>query len=180
MQEGTSMRYSEFLSRRLPAAAAVVLALAAGAGGAAFAASTTTVSTKSTDTVVSTKANTSLASTAGTETSILTLHFPKTSSATKYVLTAHGDAVNGAGTTPFDYVRCTITVNGTQIAVNATTPGGDNPVGAFGLTGGVRVPAKGGTAVLQCEHDHAGSTFVVDAGASLWAHRTSSLTVATE
>jgi hypothetical protein len=103
------------------------------------------------------------------------------------VITAQGDLVNFG---PSDYTRCQVLVNGTQISSVSTTVGDPNPsssVGAaglvvpFSLTGAVNAPATGGTAVLQCWHDFSnGAAPYVDGNASIWAHRTGSLKIATE
>ena len=118
---------------------------------------------------------------------MLTVSFPSTDRATHYVLTANGDVVNFG---PSDYTRCDLTVNGTEVAAVSTIVGSPSGTGTNGpaayvspvaITGAATIPAAGGRATMQCWHDASnGSTPYVDTGASLWAHRTSSLKVATE
>jgi hypothetical protein len=112
------------------------------------------------------------------------MSLPTSSKATHYVLAAQGDLVNFG---PSDYARCNLVVNGTQVAAVSAIVGDPAPTGSqgpaaylspFSLTGGVNVPATGGTAVLRCWHDDTnGATPSVDTGASVWAHQTESLTI---
>lgn len=171
------------VSRRLGrnGVALVALFLVLAAGGA-YAASTTTVTASATDTVVHLKANKSLTTQGATQTPILTLRLPAANTRTHYVISAQGDVVNFAAS---DYTRCGVVVNGRSIATDSTIVGDPTKTGnagpagllaTFAMTGGVTVPASGGTATLQCEHDNSkGAAPYVDAGASLWAHRTKSL-----
>ena len=180
------MKNNRFLSRGRQLTATAVVAVVALIAGTAYAASTA-VTTSSTDTVVTTKSNTNLATTGGTTTPILTLKFPATYGGTHYVLAAQGDLVNFG---PSDYTRCNLLVNGAQVAAVSTIVGDPTASGTWGpaaflstfsLTGGANVPAAGGTGVLQCWHDSTdGATPYVDANASLWAHRTTSLATGTE
>jgi hypothetical protein len=179
------MKLTTPLTRRrlsaVTATAAVVLC-----AGTAYAASTA-VTTSATDTVVTTSHSVALSPTGNATTPIATLTFPKTSAPTDYVLTAQGDAVNFG---PSDYTRCALVVNGTQIGQVNTIIGAPADSGAEGAAGlvspfslarGVSVPAAGGTGILQCWHDKTnGATPYVDPGASVWAHRTTSLTIGTE
>jgi hypothetical protein len=180
------MNLKTFRVRRRQTAVAGILAATALIGGTAYAASTS-VTASAIDTVVTLHANTSLSPTGGVNTPILTLTLPTSTSGTHYVITAQGNFVNFG---PSDYTRCAIVFRSTQIsAVSATVgdPAQSGSVGAaglavpFSLTGGLNVPASGGTAVLRCSHDFTnGSQPYVDANASMWAHKTSSLKTATE
>lgn len=136
------------------------------------------------DIVASSPSNTNLSTTGGVPTSIITLSLPTSSNGTHYVLAAQGDLVNFG---PSDYTRCSLVVNGTQVAAVSTMVGDPAASGAqgpaaflspFSLAGGVNVPATGGTAALRCSHDNTnGATPYVDSGASLWAHQTQSLKI---
>jgi hypothetical protein len=179
------MNLKNILARhRLMAIIAVVVA--AFAGGTAYAASHA-VSAAGTDTVVSSTAGTFLSPNAGTTTPVLTLTLPTSTNGSHYVITAQGNFVNFG---PSDYTRCQVLVNGTQISSVSATVGDFNQSGnvgpaglvvPFSLTGAVNAPAAGGTAVLQCWHDHAnGAAPYIDGNASMWAHKTGSLKIATE
>jgi hypothetical protein len=171
---------------RRQAIIAGTLAVSVLIGGTAYAASRS-VTASATDTVVSLSANKSLSSRGATKTPILTLALPASTSGTRYVITGQGNFVNFG---PSDFTRCQVIVNGTQISsVSATVgnPGQSRSVGPaglvvpFSLTGGVKVPAGGGTAVLRCWHDSSnGATPYIDGNASMWAHRSLSLKTATE
>lgn len=134
--------------------------------------------------MASTQSGTNLSTTGGAVTPIVTLNLPASSDGTHYVLTAQGDLVNFG---PSDYTRCNLVVNGTQIADVSTIVGDPAATGSqgpaaflspFSLTGGVDVPARGGTAVLGCWHDNtSGATPYVDGGASVWAHQSESLRI---
>jgi hypothetical protein len=162
------------------------LAILAPIAGTAYA-TATSVTTTSTDTVVSLTSNTNLSPTGGVQTPVLTLTFPRSSSGTRYVLAAEGDFVNFG---PSDYTRCVLVVSGQPVAGIAAMVGDPSMAGAqgpagyvvpFSLYAGVKVPAAGGTGVLECNHDHSnGATPYVDGSASLWAHKTGSLKTATE
>jgi hypothetical protein len=163
---------------------AVVTALAAGT---AYAASSS-VTASSTDTVVKlTSGAKHLSTTGGTMTTVLTLTLPTSTNGTHYVISANGDLVNFNQS---DYTRCQIVVNGSQIAANSATVGDPNQSGSvgaaglvvpFSMSGGVAVPSTGGTAQLRCWHDSTnGAAPYVDPNASMWAHRTNSLTLGTE
>jgi hypothetical protein len=169
--------------RRTGAIAAV--AIAALTAGGAYAASTT-VSATSTDSVVTKTSNTNLSAKGGIWTPIIAVQLPAASSPTHYVLSAHGDLVNFG---PSDYVRCQIAVNGAQAAAVATIVGDPSRAGGLGpapfvspysLTGGADVPATGGTAVMECEHNRTNASTPYAELTSLWAHRTNSLLMATE
>jgi hypothetical protein len=172
--------------RRRQAIIAGILAGTVLVGGTAYAASTS-VTASATDTVVSLAASKNLSSKGGTKTAILTLALPASTSGTRYVITAQGDFVNFG---PSDFTRCQVVVNGSQISsVSATVgdpgqSGSAGPAGQvvpFSLTGGINVPASGGTAVLRCWHDSSnGATPYIDGNASMWAHRSPSLKTATE
>ena len=130
----------------------------------------------------SSPSNTNLSTTGGPMTPVVRVKLPTAPAGTRFVLTAQGDLVNFG---PSDYTRCSLVVNGTQVAAVSTIVGDPSASGSegpaaflspFALTGGVDVPASGGTAVLECWHDDTnGATPYVDIGASVWAHRTESL-----
>jgi hypothetical protein len=179
------MNLKNILARRRQVAIAAVAATAL-AGGSAYAASSA-VTAGGGDTVVSTASSTNLSTTGGVMTPVLSLTLPTSSGGQHYVIAAQGNFVNFG---PSDYTRCRVVMNGTQISsVTATVgdptqSGNMGPAGyvvPFSLTGGTNVPASGGTAVLQCWHDDSnGATPYLDGNASMWAHKTGSLKIATE
>jgi hypothetical protein len=172
------MRFS-----RTAVVAAAVTATVLSAGVAYAATAGTPVASK-TDTIVTTTANRHLSATGGVPTTIIQMNLPPGA----YVLHASGDLVNFS---PSDFTRCQITVAGTQqVAAVSTLVGNPGLAGArgpagllspFALVGGAN-NATGTTemAVLQCSHDTAGPTPYVDSSASLWAHKTSGLKLATQ
>ena len=168
-------------SRKALCAAAFAIA-AATAGGAAYAA-TATPSAAATDTIARATSSAVLPATGGSVVTVLSLHLP----AGKYVLSGSGDLVNWG---PSDYSRCKILVGSTQVTAVSTivgNPTGTGSAGAapfvspFALTGGISVGTAGANAYLQCWHDTTnGSQPFVDANASLYAHKTTSLQLNTE
>ena len=153
-------------------------------GGIAYAATSSTPTASTTDTIVTTTLNEGLSATGGVPTTIATLNLPPGA----YVLHASGDVVNFG---PSDYTRCQIVVGSTQAATVATLvgnpakPGALEPAGdlsGFALVGGaVNTTTSPVQAILRCSHDHTnGATPYVDSGASLWAHKTNGLKLATE
>ena len=175
--------------RRVIAALGTVAAAVLGGGGYAWAASGISASTI--DTFVSTSHNINLSTTGHVVTPILTVTLPTSRSATRnYVLEASGDFVNFG---PSDYTRCAIAVNGTETIGVAAMVGDGSQFGAQGpgayvmpwsLKWAVSLPptsAGPATADVECAHDNSnGAGPYVDAGASLWVHKTASLSVATE
>jgi hypothetical protein len=151
-------------------------------GGTAYAENTAVNATAS-DTVVRTASNKDVAPPDGdNRTEILTVALP----AGQYVLSAYGDLVNFG---PSDFTRCQVVVNGAEIASVSTIVGDQGlrnrgPAGyvsPFSLAGGVKVGNAGATATLQCWHDSPnGAGPYVDGGATLMAHRTESLKMATQ
>jgi hypothetical protein len=187
-----AMAFWRFLIRPRHPAILGVVTVAAILGGSSYAvaASLTSVTASRHDTIVSISANHNLSPTGGVNTTILSLTLPGSSTErTDYVLSAYGDLVNFG---PSDYTRCGVNVNGTSVAGVSTIVGAPSAAGAWGPAaflspfaevGGVKIPAgtASETATLVCEHDHSnGSTPYVDAGTSMLAHRTDSLTIATE
>lgn len=180
------MNITTFLARRRQLTATAAVAAAALIAGTAYAASTS-VTASSTDNVVTRSSGTSLSTSGGTLTPVITVQLPAATSATHYVFAAQGDLVNFG---PSDFTRCILMVAGTQVAGVSTMVGDPTASGEqgpsailspFSVTGAANVPAAGGTAVLECSHDNTnGAAPYVDAGASLWAHRTTSLKIATE
>lgn len=175
---------------RRPAVLAAIACTAVVGGGSYALAATLAVTASSTDTLVSSTSSVNLSTSGSVQTTILSLILPGSSSSSRhYVLSASGDLVNFGAS---DYTRCSISVNGTQIAGVSTIVGdpaaasSQGPAGflsPFTLAGGVSIPAgtTSETAILQCWHDHAnGATPYVDPSASLLSHKTTSLTVATE
>lgn len=168
-------------SRTAVVAAAVTAALLSA--GAAYAATAGTPVASKTDTIVTTTANTHLGAIGGVPTTIIRLNLPPGA----YVLHASGDLVNFS---PSDFTRCGITVAGTQVAAVSTLVGNPGLAGArgpagllspFALVGGANnATGTTETAVLRCSHDTTGPTPYVDASASLWAHKTSGLKLATQ
>jgi hypothetical protein len=162
----------------------IVVTAALVTGGAAYAARSSTPTASKTDTIVSTSANINLSATGGVETTIATLNLPPGA----FVLHASGDVVNFG---PSDFTRCQIVVASTQVAAVSTlvgdpaASGAQGPAGLlspFALVGGaVNATTTTELAALRCEHDTTnGSTPLVDGGASLWAHKTTGLKLATE
>jgi hypothetical protein len=162
----------------------IVVTAALVTGGAAYAASSSTPTAGRGDTIATTSANTNLSATGGVETTIATVALPTGS----WVLHASGDVVNFG---PSDFTRCQIVVGSTQIAAvstlvgDPTATGNQGPAGllsTFALVGGaVNATTTTELAALRCEHDTTnGSTPYVDGGASLWAHKTTSLKLSTE
>ena len=142
-----------------------------------------TISATATDTVALHGATTSLSTTGGVKTTIMSIFLPQG----KYVLSAAGDLVNFG---PSDYARCAIFVNNVDISASggtATLVGNPNLLHNQGpasllstvaVAGGTTVAAAGETATLQCAHDHTnGSQPYFDSGGSMWAHKTNSLNV---
>ncbi len=135
-----------------------------------------------TDTIVTTSASVNLSATGGVVTTIASIKLQRG----EYVLRASGDLVSFV---PSDYTRCKIMVGSHQIAavstiVGAPGAGSQGPaalVSPFSLLGGWK--NSGGTVVaeLQCWHDDtlSGQPYV-DGGATLWAHKTTGLTLAKE
>jgi len=166
--------------KALSAAAIAVAALAAG--GAAYA-TTATPTAAATDSVAHSTASRVLPAAGGSVVTVLSLHLP----AGKYVLSGAGDLVNWG---PSDYSRCKILVGSTQVTAVSTIVGSPTGTGSYGaaafvspfaLTGGVSVGTAGATASLQCWHDSTnGSQPFVDPGASLYAHKTTSLQLTAE
>lgn len=113
---------------------------------------------------------------------MLTLSLP----AGRWVLSASGDLVDWG---PSDYTRCRIQVGGRQIAATSTMVGNGAAVGAhgpasflspFSLTGAVSLTSPA-AATLDCWHDATVSSGAyVDPNASLYAHKSGSLQVASE
>lgn len=170
------------LSRTAVVGSVVVAVLLSA--GATYAATFTTPTAGKGDTIATTSANHNLSATGGVETTIATVNLPPGS----FVLHASGDLVNFG---PSDFARCQIVVAGTQVAAvstlvgNPAASGSQGPAGllaTFALVGGaVNSTTTTELAALNCEHDHTnGSVPLVDGGASLWAHKTSSLKLATE
>lgn len=162
----------------------IVVTAAFVSGGAAYAASSSTPTASKTDTIVATSTNVNLSATGGVETTIATLNLPPGA----FVLHASGDVVNFG---PSDFTRCQIVVASTQVAAVSTLVGDPAATGAqgpagllssFALVGGaVNATTTTELAALRCEHDNTnGSTPYVDGGASLWAHKTSGLKLASE
>jgi hypothetical protein len=180
------MNIDTFLAKRRQLTATAAVVAAALIAGTAYAASTS-VTASSTDNVVTRSSGTTLSTTGGTLTPVITVALPSSTNGTHYVLAAQGDLVNFG---PSDFTRCILVVNGSQVAGVSTMVGDPTASGArgpsailspFSLTGGANVPAAGATAVLKCSHDVSnGATPYVDAGASLSAHRTTSLKIASE
>jgi hypothetical protein len=92
---------------------------------------------------------------------------------------------------PSDFTPCQIFVAGTQVAAvsalvgDPTASGNQGPAGLlspFALTGGaVNTTSSTVPAMLRCEHDDTlGATPNVDSSASLWAHKTGGLKLATQ
>jgi hypothetical protein len=171
------MRFSRTALAAVTATAALLTA------GAAYAATTGTPVASKNDTIVTTTANDHLSATGGVPTTIIRVSLPPGA----YVLHASGDLVNFS---PSDFTRCQITVAGTQVAAvsalvgNPGLAGAKGPAGLlspFALIGGAfNATGTNVTAVLQCSHDTTGPTPYVDAGASMWAHKTSGLKLRTE
>lgn len=171
------------MSMRRSLRAGIVLAGVAAAsltGGAAYA-SMTSITATATDTIAAhTSGGVFLSSTGGVNTPIVSMSLPQG----HYVISANGNLVNFG---PSDYTRCSIVVNGVQIAATSTVVGDSNQSGNVGpsdllstvaLTGGVKVGSAGATATLQCEHDYTnGAAPYFDNAGDMWAHRTSSLSV---
>ena len=159
-------------NRRIAATVGVAVALF----GAGALAATSAPTANTTDTLVRSSTNRPLPQTGAAKTTVLALHLP----AGKWVLSSTGDFV-GYGVT--DYTRCWLRVGTTAVAgvtavVGASAAGG---VGAgsitvpFALEGGVSLSSTS-SVVLTCWHDNnRASAPYVDAGATLWAHKTSSL-----
>ena len=113
---------------------------------------------------------------------VLSLSLP----AGRYLFHADGNLVDWAAS---DYTRCHIMVGSKQIASVSTVVGAgsvdgkDGPasiLSPFSLTGAIAITAPR-TATLQCWHDiDVTDPAYVDPGASMWAHKTDSLKVATE
>lgn len=180
------MGFSRLLKVRPAVFLTTGVVIAALAAGAAYATATSSITAASTDTIAVLHANKSLSAAGNTYTTILKLTLPATSKTTHYVFAGQGDMVNFSQS---DFTRCHIMVNGTQIASvsadvgNPFLNGAQGPAGQvipFALAGGATVPAGGGTALVACWHDTSGATPYIDGGASLWAHRTASLTVGQE
>jgi hypothetical protein len=181
------MRVDSLLSKRRRWWLIAALAITAPIAGTAYATATSAVTTSSSDTVVSLRSNTNLSKAGTVQTRILTVKFPAWATGTRYVLAAAGDLVNFG---PSDYVRCGLVVNGRTVAGVAAMVGDRRLAGSrgpggyvvpFSLYAGANIPAGGGTGALKCNHDTAnGATPYVDAGATLWAHRTGSLKIGTE
>jgi hypothetical protein len=153
-------------------------------GGIAYAATSSTPTASRTDTIVTTTTNENLSTTGGVPVTIATLNLPPGA----YVLHASGDLVNFGAS---DYTRCQIMVAGTQAAAvttlvgNPAASGNQGPAGylsPFALVGGaVNTTTSPVQAILRCSHDHTnGATPYVDSSASLWAHKTTGLKLATE
>ncbi len=166
------------------AIASIVVTAALLSGGIAYAATSSTPTASTTDTIVTTISNKSLSPTGGVGTTIATLNLPPGA----FVLHASGDLVNFG---PSDYTRCGIFVAGTVVASvstlvgNPSASGNQGPAGflsPFALVGGAVNPTTTTvSAALRCSHDHTnGATPYVDSSASLWAHKTSGLKLATE
>lgn len=166
------------------AVAGIMVTAALLSGGIAYAATSSTPTASKTDTIVTTAAGVSLSATGGVETTIATINLPPGA----YVLHASGDLVNNG---PSDYTRCQIQVGGTPVAGVSTLVGNPSTSGAsgpadllspFALTGGtVNSTTTTVSATLRCWHDTTnGSTPYIDGDASLWAHKTSGLKLATE
>jgi len=153
----------------------------------AYATTQPSVTAAGSDTVVTTTHNINLSTTGGQETPIITVTFPTASTPEHYVIAAQGDLVNFG---PSDYTRCELVVGTSTIANVSTIVGSPTAKGSMGpagylspfaLTGGATVPASGGTAMLECDHDNTdGATPYVDSDASVWAHNAASLTTGTE
>lgn len=165
------------------AVAGLVLTAALLGGGIAYATSSTPTASK-TDTIVTTTTNVHLSATGGVLTTIATLNLPPGA----FVLHASGNLVNFA---PSDFTRCQIFVAGTRVAAVSTLVGNPGLSGAagpagllspFAMTGGAVNPTTSTVlAALRCSHDRTnGATPYVDANASLWAHKTTGLKLATE
>jgi hypothetical protein len=142
------------------------LALAGTAAGAAFALGNSSVTSRTTDAIITTTANTNLSSTGGAETVIESLSLPKG----KWILHADNTVVDFTGGI---IDRCAIFSGATSLDSHAVSGGlgaifGDSESAAAVLTGTTTVS-------VQCEADSSGSTAYIDAGADLWAHKASSL-----
>lgn len=171
------------MHHRLTRRAAFALAIALASGGATAAwASTNAVTATTADTVVTSSSAHNLSANGGVLTNVLHIDLP----AGRFVVSASGNLVDWG---PSDYTRCRIVVGGKQVALvstmvgDGTSPGAHGPasfLSPFSLTGGVS-RASSATATLQCWHDSTVSTSgYVDSGATLWAHKTGSITIATE
>jgi uncharacterized repeat protein (TIGR01451 family) len=127
-----------------------------------------------------TTVNKNLSTSGATNVTIVSVSVP----AGSWVLSAEGDFVNFG---PSDYARCQLFagVNPTPGGGITTTVGDPNLPGAQGPAAYVQAfaeiaavtSATGFTASLQCSHDHdtppPNGPPYVDAGATLWAHRSS-------
>ncbi len=160
---------------------AVVVAGMAGAG-AAYAATVNAsgaIGSSTSDIVVSTSGSNTLSQTGGATTTIASVTLPPGS----WVLTLHASLVNFG---PSDYTRCSLYKNSTNIGGATATvgnPAGSGSMGAAAYVSTVsfatalRSSSSAGISV-RCSHDSTnGSTPYVDAGASLVAHKSTSLAI---
>jgi hypothetical protein len=147
-------------------------ALAATGAGAALAVSNAVtpavVTSSNVDAVKQTSTSVSL-NTSTNKKVILSMTVP----AGAWVITANLSAVNFSA---YDYVRCAVYAASTILGQQSTMVGNGDNVGAMAVTGAVKLSSSMMVS-LRCSHDTAMAGMYIDGGASLWAHKSTSLAV---
>lgn len=158
--------------RRFRWAVLAAVGYVAGAGiGVAYGAASDAITASTQDVVLHTSAATPLAATGGQNTTVISVRLP----AGSWVVTSDAVAVNFGAT---DIVRCGIYRGAEQLSAMGAEVATGNVVVDIATTGGF-TRATGSKVTLQCWHDADVAGEYIDPGATLTAHKSTSLVVQT-
>jgi hypothetical protein len=154
--------------------------LATGVAAGVSVAAAPHADTNTQDIVLHTNAAVTLSANGGDQTTVASTVLPANTGA--WVITGTASVVNFGAS---DYARCGLSITGQPISGNTSVVGNPNAVGAH-ATGAAIVatittsnftitPASPVTVAFVCSHDNGNDQPYIDAGATLWLHRSAAL-----